>query len=487
MGGYTGKILRINLTNGKISFEPLDMILAKKYLSGRGLAGKMYAEEVSSDIDALSPENKLFIATGVLTGTNAPTSDRFMIVTKSPLNGRVTSSNFGGYWGSQLKFASYDMVILEGKAEYPVYITIRDDLVEIKNAIHVWGKDVFTATDTLKEEFNDALVKVLTIGPAGEKLSAMAVVMNDLYRAAGCSGVGAVMGSKNVKAIMVRGTGEVKTINVREMERVLSEALSQVRKSNVKTQAKTTNLLPYREACQRCPISCGRFSKGIGGKSTDSDYKCGGDLDSDLGICDRVAVQEANDLCNKLGLDKNSVNATIAAGIELVQRGYIKAEELDGTPLEFGNIQGTLEWIRKIAYSVGLGAKMAMGFHHFVESYGALGQSMHVKKRKLHDSQGSQRKGQDLAAVIDAVGLCLFTSFALGLSDYTAIVNAVIGCKYTDEEILACGERILNNERLLNLQASYIVAENKLPNRLPDDPILDNPSKGQTPKTLQMM
>ncbi|MDR3584153.1 MAG: aldehyde ferredoxin oxidoreductase N-terminal domain-containing protein [Desulfosporosinus sp.] len=464
MGGYTGKILRINLTDRKTSNEPLNMEFARNYLSGRGLAGKMYADEVSSDVDALSPENKMFIATGVLTGTKVPTSDRFMIVTKSPLNGEITSSNFGGYWGTQLKFASYDMVILEGKAEQPVYIKIQDDLVEIKDATHVWGKDIYTATDILKQEFGDDLVKALTIGPAGENRSLMAVVMNDLYRAAGCGGVGAVMGSKNVKTIMVRGTGKVETANSSEIERVLSMALRKIRGNNVGTQNKTTKRLTQREACYRCPIACGRFSKGDDGVGAGPKYKCTGDF------------EEADDLCNKLGLDKISVNVTIAVGIELAQRGYIKPKELDGTPLEFGNAKGTLEWIRKIAYSEGLGAKMALGPYHFAESFGAPELSLVVKTQR-QDRQSAIRK--DLTAVIDAVGLCLFTSFALGLSDYTAIVNAVIGCKYTNEEILACGERILNNERLLNLRVGYPVVADTLPKRFLKNPIPDSPSKGQ--------
>ncbi|ODA40069.1 aldehyde ferredoxin oxidoreductase family protein [Desulfosporosinus sp. BG] len=531
MGGYIGRILRINLTEGKTSSEPLNMELANKYLSGRGLAGKMFADEVSSDVKALDPENKLFIATGVLTGTDAPTSGRFMIVTKSPLNGRITPSNFGGSWGSQLKFAGYDMVILEGKAEYPVYITIRDDLVDIKDAAHVWGKDGFTATDILKQDFGDASVKVFTIGPAGENLSLMAVVLNDLSRAAGRSGVGAVMGSKNVKAIMVRGTGEVVTANSGEMEQVLSAALRKIKGNNVKSLARKTKRLTQREVCVQCPIACGRYSKGDEAESSDAGYKCVGEFASNLGICDQDAVQEVNDLCNKLGLDKIAVKETIATGIELAQLGYIRPEELDGTPLKYGNMRGTLEWIRKIAYHEGLGAKMALGSYLFTKSYGVSDLSKTLKKQKLpaqdlqgrtgpqlesRNRSGSHNRGymitperlglsekfnrtslegktswcktfQDLTAVIDAVGLCLFTSSVLDLSDYTAIINAVIGCKYTDKELLACGERIWNNERLLNLRVGNIGAEDMIPKCLLNDPISDETSKGQVHKLAELL
>ncbi|HUS88108.1 MAG TPA: aldehyde ferredoxin oxidoreductase family protein [Desulfosporosinus sp.] len=531
MGGYTGKVLRINLTEGKTSTEPLNMELARKYLSGRGLAGKMFADEVASDVDALAPENKLFITSGLLTGTNAPTSGRFMVVTKSPLNGVIASSNSGGYWGAQLKFARYDMVVLEGKADHPVYISIKDDLVEIKDASQLWGKDVYATTEALKLEFGDDKAKVITIGPAGENLSLIAAIMNDLFRAAGRSGVGAVMGSKNVKAIVVRGTGKVENANPDEMKKVLSAALGKIKENGVTGgETMTAKHLIKKDACYRCPIACGRYSKREGaGPEHETVWVFG----SNSGVHDYDAVHAANDLCNKLGLDTISVGATIAAGMELVQRGYIKPEELDGTPLEFGNAQGMLEWVRKIAYVEGLGAKMALGSYRLAESYGAPELSMSVKKLELpaYDPRGIQGQGlqfatsnrggchdrgymispeilglpekldreslegkatwvkisQDLTAVIDAVGMCLFTSFTLGLSDYAAIVNAVTGENYSDEELLACGERIWNNERLHNLKVGYTAAEDTLPKRLLNDPIPDGPSKGSVHRLAELL
>lgn len=564
MGGYIGKILRINLTEGKTSTEPLNMELAKKYLGGRGLAGKMFADEVASDVDALAPENKLFIATGVLTGTNAPTPARYMVVTKSPLNGVIASSNSGGYWGAQLKFAGYDMVVLEGKSDHPVYITIKDDLVEIKDAAKVWGKDVYETSEALMQEFGDDKAKVLAIGPAGENLSLMAAVINDLYRAAGRTGVGAVMGSKNVKAIVVRGTGKVDNANPDQMKEVVANVLQKIRENGVTGQGlgtygsavlvniinengiypvnnfqgaydaeadqisgetMTEKYLLKKHPCYRCPIACGRYNKWNGKEGAGPEYETVWVFGSDCGIHDYDAIHEANDLCNKLGLDTISVGATIAAGMELVQRGYIKPEELDGTPLEFGNAQGMVEWVRKIAYVEGLGAKMALGSYSLADSYGAPELSMSVKKQELpaYDPRGvqgqalayatSNRGGchvrgymispevlglpekldrnavegkatwtkifQDLTAVIDSAGLCLFTSFAMGLTDYTALVNAATGFNYTDAELLACGDRIWNNERLHNLKVGYTAADDTLPKRLLNDPIPDGPSKGQ--------
>ena len=563
MGGYTGKVLRINLTEGKTITEPLNIELAKKYLSGRGLAGKMFFDEVAADVDALSPENTMYIATGLLTGTNAPTSGRFMVVTKSPLNGCIASSNSGGYWGAQLKFAGYDMVILEGKAAKPVYIAITDDKVEIKDAAHVWGKDVYATTEALKLEFGDDKAKVLTIGPAGEKLSLMAAIMNDLYRAAARSGVGAVMGSKNLKAIVVRGTGKVANANPDEMKKVLSAVMGKIKENGVTGQGlgaygtavlvniinesgiypvnnfqesydpeadlisgetMTKNHLIKKDACYRCPIACGRYSKWEGGEGAGPEYEAVWCFGSDCGSHDYDAIHVANDLCNKLGMDSISVGCTIAAGMELAQRGYIKPEELDGTPLEFGNAKGMVEWVRKIAYAEGLGAKMAQGSYNFAEGYGNPELSMSVKKLEIpaYDPRGIQGHGlqyatnnrggchvrgymvspeilglpekldkdtiegkatwvkifQDLTGVIDSVGMCLFSSFALGLSDYTAIVNAVTGFNYTDAELLACGDRIWNIERLQNLRTGMTAADDTFPERLLKVAISSGPSKG---------
>jgi aldehyde:ferredoxin oxidoreductase len=573
MIGYTGKILRINLTEGKISTEPLNMELAKKYLSGRGLGGKMCFDEVGADVDPLSPENKIFISAGVLTGTNAPTGGRYMVVTKSPLNGVIASSNSGGYWGAQLKFAGYDMVILEGKAAKPQYISIVDDKVEIKDAAHLWGQDVYATTSTLLEEFGDPKAKVLTIGPAGENLSLLAAIMNDKFRAAGRSGVGAVMGSKNLKAIVCRGTGKVENAKPDEMKKVLSSTLTKIRENGVTGQGLPTygtavlvniinesGIFPFKnfqdsydpdadmisgetmtekhlikkDPCYRCPIACGRYNKWKGGEGAGPEYEAVWSFGGDCDVHDYDAIHVANDLCNKLGMDSISAGCTIAVAMELVQRGYIKQEELEGIPLEFGNAQGMVEWTRKMGYAEGaLGAKLATGSYRLAEAYGHPELSMSVKKLDIpaYDPRGIQGHGlhyatsnrggchvrgymispeilglpqkldkdslegkagwvkifQDLTAVIDSIGMCLFTSFALGLSDYTAIINAVTGLNYTDEEILQCGERTWNLERLQNLRIGMTKADDTLPKRLLEDPIPSGNSKGSVHRLAELL
>ncbi len=232
MYGYQGKILRVDLSAGTYRVEDLDEALATKFVGGRGLATKIYADEVSPDVDPLSADNKLLVATGPLTGAPVPTGGRYMVVTKSPLTGTIACSNSGGYWGAELKFAGYDIIIVEGKAAKPVYISIEDDKIEIRAASHVWGKVVSEATDALKADAPDK-ARVLMIGPAGEKLSNIAAVMNDYSRAAGRSGVGAVMGSKNLKAIVVRGTKKVGIANQEEMKEAVKVCMDKIRENGV--------------------------------------------------------------------------------------------------------------------------------------------------------------------------------------------------------------------------------------------------------------
>ncbi|MGB4436693.1 MAG: aldehyde ferredoxin oxidoreductase N-terminal domain-containing protein, partial [Acetomicrobium sp.] len=209
MFGYMGKVLRVNLSTKKITTEPLRMDWAEKFLGARGLGSRYLIEEVDPKVDPLSPENKLIFATGPVTGTLATSAGRFNVVTKGPLTGTIAASNSGGYFGPELKYAGYDLVIFEGKADKPVYLWIYNDHVELKDASHLWGKDCYETTDAILAE-NDPEAKVACIGPAGENLVLFACVMNDKHRAAGRTGVGAVMGSKNLKAVAVRGTGGVK-------------------------------------------------------------------------------------------------------------------------------------------------------------------------------------------------------------------------------------------------------------------------------------
>lgn len=572
MYGYNGKILRINLKERTINVEKLDLEMAKKFLGGRGLGTKMLIDEIDPKIDALSSENKFMVVTGPLTGTATPTGGRYMVVTKSPLSGTVASSNSGGFWGAELKFAGYDAIIVEEKSDIPVYINIEDDKVEIKDAANLWGKIVSETTDILEKEYGDK-VKVLTIGPAGEKLSKLAAVMNDRDRAAGRSGVGAVMGSKNLKAITVKGSNrKIEVSDPDKLKKVFSRSLKKIRENGVTGEGLPTygtailvniinengahpinnfqeayfdkaeeisgetlaeKYLIKKEGCFRCPIACGRYCKVDDIEGGGPEYETIWSFGSDCGISDLGEIIKANYWCNEMGLDTISAGATLATAMELHEKGYIKDDEIDGTPLKFGNSEAVVEWTKKMALREGFGDKLAEGSYRLAEMYGAAELSMSVKKLEIpaYDPRGIQGQGlqyatsnrggchvrgylispeilglpekldrfslegkatwakvfQDLTASIDSLGLCLFTSFALGAEDYADLCNAVCGTNHTAETIFKAGDRIWNLEKIFNLKAGIDSTEDKLPKRLLNDPIPEGPSKGWVHKLDELL
>lgn len=438
MNGYNGKILRVDLGKMTIKTQPLDEKQAQKYIGGRGLASKILMDEVDPGVDALSPENKLIFAAGPLTGTNTPTGGRYMVVTKSPLTGTIASSNSGGYWGAELKLAGYDAIIFEGKAAAPVYLNISDDNAELKDASHLWGKAVSDTTHALEKEHGEK-VRVAAIGPAGEKLSKIAAVMNDLGRAAGRSGVGAVMGSKNLKAIVVRGTKKVNIAHPEKLKEAFSVCMEKIKENGVTGQGlpsygtailvniinesgvfPTNNFqlsafdkaeeisgetlaekyLQKKDPCFRCPIACGRYCKADDIEGCGPEYETIWAYGSDCGVSDLGSIIKANYWCNEIGVDTISAGATIAAAMELYHKGYIKKADLNGGPeLVWGNAEAIVEWTKRMADSDGLGAKLAQGSYRLCQMYGAPGLSMTVKKQELpaYDPRGIQGHGVQYA------------------------------------------------------------------------------------------
>ena len=245
MNGWIGKILRVDLSEGSIEVEDLDPDLAKEYIGGRGLASRMLYDEIDPTIDALDPDNKLFFATGPLTGTGAIAGSRYMVVTKSPLTNCIASSNSGGFFGPELKYAGYDMIIFEGKSPEPVYLFINDDTVELRSAEKLWGMTTHETEDAIRDEiglpWKGDMFRIASIGPAGEKLSRAACIINDKARAAGRSGVGAVMGSKNLKAIAVKGT---KPIALSDREKYREIVHAGVEKNRSEAAQVTAQALP---------------------------------------------------------------------------------------------------------------------------------------------------------------------------------------------------------------------------------------------------
>ena len=571
MYGYQGKVLRIDLSKGVSKVEDLNLEEAKKFIGGRGLGTKLFVDEVSPSVDALSPENKILFATGPLTGTPTPTGGRYMVVTKSPLTGTIASSNSGGYWGAELKFSGYDVIIVEGRSEKPVYVMIEDDQVEIRDAAHVWGKVVSETTETLLKEVPEKS-RVLTIGPAGEKLSNMAAVMNDVSRAAGRSGVGAVMGSKNLKAITVRGTNKVAIANEEALKAVVKDCNAKIRENGVTGQGLPTygtavlvniineggvfptnnfqlsqfseaedtsgellaeKYLTKKDPCYRCPIACGRYCKVDDIEGGGPEYETIWAFGGDCGVSDMPSIIKSNFWCNEYGLDTISTGATIAAAMELYQKGFIKDEDLDGLSLDFGDSDAVVEWTKRIGERAGFGDKMAEGSYRLADSYGVPELSMSVKKQELpaYDPRAIQGQGlqyatsnrggchvrgylispeilglpekldrftiegkaawvkifQDFTAFIDSSGLCLFTSFAMGAGDYAAMTNAVIGTEWTADDVLLAGERIWNLERVFNLDAGVDPSQDTLPKRLLEDPIAEGPSKGNVARLSELL
>lgn len=413
MNGWTGTVLRINLTAGEISKEPLNEEWAKEYVGGRGLGARYLYEGMDPTVDPLSPENMLIFATGPLTGTPVPCGARYMVVTKGALTNAITTSNSGGHWGPELKFAGYDMVILEGKSPKPVYLYIYNDQVELRDADSLWGKGVFDTEDELREATGQPGLRVAAIGQAGEKLVKFACIMNDKHRAAGRSGVGAVMGSKNLKAIAVRGTGGVKIAKPKEFMQAVWKMREDMQDHPGRKQfgelgtAATIDMtqamggLPTRnflqgqfeeyenlngntiketrlvanKACFACTIACGRVTQleehadkymvnmhprnwKIAGEGPE--YENAWALGADCGVGDLDAVLKANWLCNDLGMDPISMGATLAAAMELYEEGVVTDEHVE-MPLNFGNGAALVRMVEATGHREGFGDELAEG------------------------------------------------------------------------------------------------------------------------------
>ncbi len=566
MYGWTGKILRVNLTEGTLKTEPLNKKDAEMYIGARGLGTKIFMDEVNSKVDPFSGENKLIFMTGPLTGTLAACPGRYEVVTKAPLTGTIGASNSGGHFGPELKFAGYDGIIIEGKSDKPVYLFIDNDKFELKDASHLWGKNVHETTDMLTEE-NGEEYKVSCIGPAGEKLVLFATVMNDKNRAAGRSGLGAVMGSKKLKAVVVKGTKSVKVAKPEEFITASKDARKKLKdhpvtggglptygtevlvnilnesgalptknweESNFKEadktggEALTNSYLIRNKGCFGCSIGCGRITKtpeGIfEGFGEGPEYEAGWSYGADCEVDNLAAICKANFICNELGLDPITMGSTIACAMEMYEKDILSKEEL-GRELPFGDAEGIVEFTRQTGLREGFGDVMALGSYRMAEKYGHPELSMSVKKQEMpaYDGRGAQGMGleyatsnrggchvrgyltspeilgipekidplvtdnkaawlktfQDLTSVVDSAGICLFTTFAIGLPEISEMLRTAIGWDKTDEETLQLGERIWNLERKFNIENGFSKKDDTLPDRLLKEPVKKGPAKGK--------
>lgn len=413
MSGWTGKLLRVNLTDGTHAIEDIPEDWRRDYVGGRGLAARYLYEEMDPQCDPLSPENKMIFATGPLTGTPVPCGARYMVVTKGALTGAITTSNSGGHWGPELKFAGYDLLIVEGKSPKPVYLYIYDDHIEIRDAAEYWGKGVSDTEDQLRRELGVPNLRVASIGQAGENLVKFACIMNDKHRAAGRSGVGTVMGSKNLKAIAVRGTGGVDIAkpeafmkSVWAMRADMKDNPGRLSFTELGTAAtidmtqafgglptrnfqqgqfeeyenlngntiKETRLVANK-ACFACTIACGRVTRL--GENSDKymvnmhprnwkqsgegpEYESAWALGADTGVGDLDAVLKANWLCNDLGMDPISMGSTLASAMELYEKGVV-TDDMVELPLRFGSSEALIRMTEATAYREGFGDELAEG------------------------------------------------------------------------------------------------------------------------------
>jgi aldehyde:ferredoxin oxidoreductase len=446
MSGWADKILDIDLTSGMIKTYPLDMEMARLFIGGRGLGARMLWDQVGPEVDPLSPQNVLIFTNGPLTATGYQTSNRFSVSTKSPLTGTILDANSGGFWGMQFRKTGHAALIIRGRADTPVWIEIIQDRVTIHDASELWGMRVLAVTKKLGQDKNRR--NVLTIGPAGESLSRIAAIMNDGERALARGGPGAVMGSKNLKAIVVEGKERPEIVDKERFKFMLYEARKLLAASPLTSQAlpefgtavmlniiNNIGALPTRNnqqtqfehieaicgetlaedyllrntACWACPIACTRISKTETGEGEGPEFESIWAFGAQCGVSDLEAIIEANHVCNDLGLDTISAGVTIACAMELSQKGYLDSD------LRFGRGDLLVSTLEDMALRRGLGGELADGSLRFATKYGHPELSMSAKGLEMpaYDARGMQ--GQGLLFATSNRGGCHMRGNMLGL------------------------------------------------------------------------
>jgi len=444
-GGAHQKLLEIDLTRSTTRTRKIKISLIKDYIGGRALATRIFFDAVNPSCDPLSPENIVVIASSPLIGSTAPTAARGHMVFKSPLTGLIGSSNCGGSWAYYLKSSGYDAVLIKGKSQKPALIDIKPESVKIRSAEHVWGCNVHETTDILTREYKRA--RILCIGQAGENCVRFSSVMNDKNRAYGRGGSGAVFGSKNLKAIRVRGdkktdienkqafkagkeqaeyimkaapitkrllkelgtAGLIKLINLMEMlphknfqDNVHpDEKINEISGEKIKKE-----LLQRPGACLGCPIACQRHTSVDGKTGEGPEYETLVMLGPQCGIYDLKSITKANYLCNELGLDTISMGGTTACVMELFEKGFINKQDTDGISFSFGRSEILEETIRQTAFREGIGDRISEGSYRFAEHFHHPSSSMSVKKMEMPAYDPRSSFTQALGYMTSPTGAC---------------------------------------------------------------------------------
>ncbi|MGD8462869.1 MAG: aldehyde ferredoxin oxidoreductase family protein [Anaerolineae bacterium] len=450
MGGYMGKLLVVDLTRGTLEDEPLDLALAHDFVGGAGYAARYLYDELGPDTDPLGPENTLMFMTGPLVGTRAPSCGRHEVCAISPLTGIWGESNSGGFWGAELKFAGYDGIVIRGRAEKPVWLSIvNGQPPALHDAAELWGLETYQTQDRLRDELEDAKVRVASIGPAGENLVLYAAIMNDHGRAAGRTGMGAVMGSKNLKAIAVRGKQRVPLAEAPAFRQTAKQAIRIV-KDDVTSQVyqqmgtasfvdmsimwgnmpnrywtqarfdEATNLsgismmetiLTRPVPCYGCLVACGREvtlkDTPYGVEVVDGpEYETVVMLGSMLLVDDLPAVAYAGHLCNCLGMDTISAGSSIALAYLLYERGFITTADTGGMRLDWGDIETAHTLLEMIAGREGFGDVLAEGCKRIAAHYGAEDLAVHVNGLELAGHDPRALSGMAMTYATSPRGAC---------------------------------------------------------------------------------
>lgn len=505
--------------------EDLDEATFRKRPGGRAMIAHYLLTELPAGTDPLSPDNLLVFAPGVLTGTPLSGASRHSIGARSPLTGGFGEAEVGGFWGAELKRAGWDGIVVRGAASAPVYLWIKDGAVEIRDASHLWGKEIMDTEETLKAEVGERLARVCEIGPAGENLVLIGGIVNDFKDIAGRAGLGAVMGSKNLKAIVVKGSRQLPLADaarVKGVGRWVADTLQEqhwafhnygtgmgldgytkvggmaVRNFEGGPFEKAADISAealvekgYRvkmEACWACSVRCKKVVKmeepyRIDPKYGGPEFESTAALGSHCGVGDLALIAKANERCNALGIDTISTGAVIAWVMDLRRRGILPDAELDGEPVEFGNGNAVLAGIEAIAHRRGLGDVLAEGSARAAERLGGAEQLTTVKGLEIamHDPRQRTEYGRGVRvsyatspsggdhlmghlaprSMRNTVGMCFFLRY--DEPKMLEIVNAVTGWGLTQEELTDIGERSLALARLFNEREGFAASDDKLP------------------------
>jgi aldehyde:ferredoxin oxidoreductase len=586
VGGYTRKILEIDLTTGKIGAVSIKEEDRKKFIGGSGIAAKIFFDSFDPDIDPLSPGNPLILMTGPLVGTQFPGTSRFAVCGKSPLTRIWGEGTCGGNFGPELKFAGVDGIIFKGASPTPVYLSIEDEKIELRDASGLWGMDNYTLTDLLKEQHGkEKRPKVLSIGPAGENLVKFAAICNDKGDFIGRTAMGALMGSKKLKAVVVKGTGRVKVSNPEKYDALRKSLMIKARdamvaqsfrsmgtdagmdlgmmtgdvpiknwtigedlelSANLGGPAMTEKYLTRNHACTFCPIACKRIVKVDDGpfkteEGPGPEYETCCTFGTLIMNNDLAGVIKANEWCNRYGMDTISCGATIAFAMEAFEKGLITRRDTDGIDLTWGNIEGVIELVHRIAKKEGIGAVLSEGSREAAKRLGKGSEEFTIEVKGLeapmHDprafhgmglaymtsirgachlmhlalpveqgmspfteagfqenyvGQTSEGKAEmiklceDLGLPCNSLVICQFVAWTLSANDLAEMVSVTTGFDFTLKDLLACGERTWLLKRGLGNRMGVTTKDDRLPKRILT-PLKEGSAAGSVPDVEKLL